>query len=505
MNRDNNGKALTNRRSLLGGAAAMMGALTVSSLARPGQASAQARRGSKAMAADQNSFTLVGVGEIMITRSFSKQTEREFRDVIKLMQSADVCYGHSEMNFGTPEELKWTPRGTAGPASYMIADPRLVHELKEAGIDALSLAHNHSFDWGPEGIWATMKHCREAGIAHSGTGNDLEEARAPCYFESDKARVAMVSLASGNNQYEWAGYGKGDIPGRPGMNPLRVSTIMEVDHAAAEQLRAIGSKLGIMRGAALTRKEFNLSPTFGGSVGGTGATSVAFRDGDKFDITSIGHAKDIEGNLRSIDEAHKMSDFVIVSHHNSTSEGGRGTAPPDFIVDFARKAIDAGADIYFGHGWHKFLGIEIYKGKPIVYGMGNFLYQSDYLDRIPADSFESYGMNMDLLTTLNPASGELHPGGDQEDWCWSAVYEFTFSAGKVSEIRLHPVDLGMDFSSGKGVLNRYVGHGDHRTIDGIPHLARGASAQEILKRLQQLCAMRGTTMQIREGVGVITV
>ena len=222
----------------------------------------------------------------------------------------------------------------------------------------------------------------EFGIGHAGTGKNLEVARAPGYFEVAKGRMGLVSLASGNNQYEWAGLPKVEIPGRPGMNPLRVTTRYEVDHAAAEQLRAIGKKLGVLSNAAAARKEFNITP--GGGTGGTGTAAFSFVDGDKFDISSVGHAGDIKGNLRSIDEAQKMADFVIVAQHNSTSEGSRGTGPSDFVVDFARKAIDAGADIYFGHGWHTFLGIEIYKGKPIVYGMGNFFMGEVLLNRIPA-------------------------------------------------------------------------------------------------------------------------
>jgi poly-gamma-glutamate synthesis protein (capsule biosynthesis protein) len=287
------------------------------------------------------------------------------------------------------------------------------------------------------------------------------------------------------------------------MNPLRVSTRYEVPHAAAEQLRAIGKGLGVMSNAAATRKEFNITP--GGGVGGTGTAGFAFVDGDKFNVTSIGHAKDIEGNLRSIDEAAKMADFVVVAQHNSTSEAGRGDGPSAFVVDFARKAIDAGADIYFGHGWHTFLGIEIYKGKPIIYGMGNFFMEEVFLSRIPADSYESYGIDMDKLTSVNPSVGNLHPGTDQEDWCWTAVYELKFTDKKISEIRLYPVDMGMDFSSGKGVMNRFVGRGPNKYIDGIPHLASGTNGQAILKRLQDRCKLRGTTMEIQGNVGVIKV
>jgi hypothetical protein len=200
-----------------------------------------------------------------------------------------------------------------------------------------------------------------------------------------------------------------------------------------------------------------------------------------------------------------MADFDIVSHHNSTSEGSRGQNPSTFVVDFARKAIDGGADMYVGHGWHTFLGIEIYKGKPILYGTGNFFIQTGYLTRVPADSYESYGYDMDKLTTLHPAIGNLHPGEDQEDWCWTALYQFKFVDRKVSEILLHPVEMGMDFSSGTGRLYRSIGSGDHKLIDGTPRLAYGASGQEILRRLQQRCKLRGTHMDINGAVGVIKI
>jgi hypothetical protein len=132
-------------------------------------------------------------------------------------------------------------------------------------------------------------------------------------------------------------------------------------------------------------------------------------------------------------------------------------------------------------------------------------YQSGFLTRIPADSYESYGFDLDKLTTLNPAAGNLHPGADQEDWCWSAIYQFKFEGKQLKQVILHPIDTGMDFSSGKGKLNRYVGSGEHKYIDGTPHVAHGASGQKILERLQQRCALRGTTMEIKGGVGIVKV
>jgi poly-gamma-glutamate synthesis protein (capsule biosynthesis protein) len=481
----------TDRRRLLAGAASV-GALAVTPMFGPGTARAAT------VGAPANPFTVCGAGEFMASRRLNG-TAAPFRAVVSRMQKADLTYAHCEMNFGRPDELPYTPRGTAGVASYMNADPIIVKDLADMGIDAMSLAMNHSFDWGAAGLESTARHMAENGIAHAGTGKNLLAARMPAFFDVDGARCSLVSAASGNNAYEWGGLPIGDIDGRPGINPIRVRTRYIVDQASADQLKAIGQKLGVLSPTAAARPQFNITP--GGGAGGTGTADFAFQAGDKFDILSMANPGDVEANVRAIKFARSMSDFVMFAHHNSTSEGSRGTGPSQFCVDVAHAAIDAGADVYWGHGWHVFLGIEIYKGKPIFYGMGNFVYGNVHLTRIPADSFESYGKDMNALPTLYP-SGDMHPGGGAEDWSWTALYEMDWVGSKLREIRLYPVELGMDFTSGKGVITRSVGADG--IIDGTPHMATGANAQAILRRLQERCTVRGTKMDIKGEVGVIT-
>lgn len=479
------------RRTMMGRGAAAAGVLAASPFLPGGQARAQGTA--------SNPFTVVGAGEVMVTRNIARQSEPAFRALVDRMQKADLTYAHLEMLFGTPDELKWTPRGQAGVASYMNADPSIAKDLADMGIDALSLAHNHSFDWGTEGLFATQRHVAAAGIAHSGTGKNLMAARAPVFFDVDDARVAMVSIGSGNNNYEWAGLPIGDVDGRPGMNPLRVTTRYEVDQTAAQQLKAIGQQLGVLNDAAAARPEFNITP--GTGVSGTGTASFSFVEGDKFDITSAANPEDAEANLRSVRWGAEMADFVMVSHHNSTSEGARGIDPSGFVIDFARQTIDAGADVYWGHGWHTYLGVEIYNGKPIVYGMGNFVYQTAHLVRIPADSFASYGRDLNNLGGLHPTA-DMHPGGG-EDWYWSALFELDYVGGELRQIRLHPVEMGADFSTGKLVKTRTVG-GD-QLVDGTPHLATGANAQAILRKIQERNSRRGTQTEIRGNVAIINV
>jgi poly-gamma-glutamate capsule biosynthesis protein CapA/YwtB (metallophosphatase superfamily) len=486
------------RRTLLGKGAAMVSGLLAGLSLRPGRAYGQAKPAAGTQRND-NTWNVAVTGEIMAVRPFSMQTEPEFLSLVKLLRESDVAYGHLEMNLGSAEELAWAARGAIGGAGYLIAEPRMAEDLKWAGIDILSLAQNHSMDWGTAGLLSTIKACNKAGIAVAGTGRDLEEARGPVFLEKDRGRVALVAISSGNSAMEWAGLGKGEIPGRPGVNPLRLSMKYEVDHATAEQYQAGAKKLGVLSVSRTNPQEFNFTP--GQNTGATGYSAFTWVDGDKFEISTVGHAKDIEGNLRSIDEARQMADFVMVAHHNSVSEGSRGDTPCKFVVDFAKKAIDAGADMYIGHGWHTALGIEIYKNKPIIYGLGNFFWQSSYIPRKPADQYESYGYDMDQLTTLHPAIGNLHPAGN-EHWTYGALYQFKFENKKLTEIRLHPVEMGMDFSGEKPRVVRQIGSGPRPYLDGSPRMASGASAQKILERLQKLCATYGTKLEINNGIGI---
>ncbi len=498
------------RRTLLGKGAALMGGVLAGQVLQSKSVDAQTKPATPVKPArpedpapkNNNTWNVTVVGETMAVRPFSQLTDPDFLSIVKLMRESDLTYGHLEMNIASANEVTYAARGSSGGAGYLVADPKIAQDLKWAGVDALSVAQNHSFDWGEKGLLATIRNCNRAGIAVSGTGANLEEAREPTYFEKEKGRVAMVSISSGNSAFEWAGLSKGVVPGRPGVNPIRVKTVYEVDHATAAQLKAAGKNLGVLTDAAAAKKDFNITP--GAISGSNGYSGFNFVDGEKFSITTENHPGDVAGNLKSIDEAKSMANFVIVAQHMSISEAKRGDSPVKAAVDFARKAIDAGADIFVGHGWHTFLGIEIYKEKPIIYGVGNFFWQSEFIPRVPADEYESYGYDLNQLTSYNPSIGDLHPAGS-EDWAWSAVYQFKFENKKISQIVLHPVEMGFDFSGDKPKRNREVGSGAHPYLDGSPRIAHGASAQKILERAQKICALRGTKLEIADGIGTIRI
>ncbi|GAA3626127.1 CapA family protein [Nonomuraea rosea] len=446
-------------------------------------------------------------GECMVTRPFSMHSEKEFQEVRDLFKGSDVAYAHLEMNFA--DFSKVYPGRGDWFGSYMLADLRIARDLRWLGVDMMSTANNHSLDFGERGLTATLESCRAAGLACAGTGQDLEEARAPVFVETPRGRMALIATSSGNRPHEWAGRPKETMAGRPGINPLRVTMTYTVPQEAAQHLRAAADRLNILRtskdcgfgktGRMLTAEEFQYNLPGGQSAAG----EMVFREGDSYEIISECHQGDLEANLRSIRSAAAMADLVMVAHHFNIADGPRGDRPPRFVREFAHRAIEAGADVFVGHGWHRTLGIEIYRGKPIFYGLGNFFAQSEFLERVPYDSYETWGHDVDALPTLTPDLHPLHPGldGPSETWWSSAIIKVHFTDGRLTGVTLHPVELGREVSK-EAKITRSTGKSErHPLTEGRPLTADRVNGSRVLERYQQLSAEYDTSIEIDEGIG----
>lgn len=442
--------------------------------------------------------TLVVAGETMCTRPFLNRTEPEFLDLLKILQSADTTYAHLEMNFMKPGVGR---PGRAIAVSALRADPQIAQELKQAGVDMVSCAYNHVLDWGMASLEGTMEAVDAAGLTRSGIGHSLEEARAPGYFESRAGRVAIISIGSGQHPNDSAGATKAPVAGRPGVNPLRIAQKFQVTADDIAAMNSIWKGLGIP-----IKPRFNMRLEDGevcyslGDHGGGASTSFIFKEGPQYDVITIPDENDVEGNIRAVNDARRQADLVIVAHHAAINDGIRGEKPARVVPPFAKACLDAGADIFIGHGWHRQLGVELYNGKPIFYGTGNFFAQSQYLTEFPADVYEGFGFTGANLQ--NAVTADLHDAreANMAHWKaqpWGVLSSLRYEQGKMKEIILHPYSLGYDFS-GKPVRTTAD------RVEGRPTLVYGDEAHKIIGEFARLSAQYGTTVQVRDDVGVIT-
>jgi|GEM_PF-975919 len=84
---------------------------------------------------------------------------------------------------------------------------------------------------------------------------------------------------------------------------------------------------------------------------------------------------DIEQMQKDINEAKKEADFIIVSMHAGTEYTPN---PSSEQIEFAHKAIEAGADMIYSHHPHVVQAIESYQNKPIFYSLGNFVFDQEW-------------------------------------------------------------------------------------------------------------------------------
>ena len=109
--------------------------------------------------------------------------------LVETMRSADMMIVNNEFTYskrGAP--LK-------GKAYTFRADPRRVKVLDELGVDAVYLANNHVYDYGPDAMMDTFDTLDKAGIEYFGAGKDLDRACEPLYVDFDGLKVSFVAAS----------------------------------------------------------------------------------------------------------------------------------------------------------------------------------------------------------------------------------------------------------------------------------------------------------------------
>ena len=215
-----------------------------------------------------------------------------------------------------------------------------------------------------------------------------------------------------------------------------------------------------------------------------------FAIGDEHRIRMEANEDDVAEITAVVNNASRIADFTIVTIH-AHEYAGRRELSPEFLHVFARAMIEAGADVFVGHGPHVLRGIEIYQGKPILYSLGNFLFQNETLLRLPYDNYARY--DLDDNAHVADFNQERYEGDTKgfpalrRNW-ESVVAVPTFRNGNLSELAIYPIDLAF---------------GAPPQVRGRPLLANRDLAERIITYLQELSEPYGTRIDFRRGVGFV--
>jgi poly-gamma-glutamate synthesis protein (capsule biosynthesis protein) len=434
---------------------------------------------------ERTSLTLALVGDNMITRHALVGQEPETRELIDALQSADVTFGNLEV---LPNDFKGHPAQESG-GTHLAARAWVIDELLNAGYDMLSTATNHALDYSIEGLLETIDVLERKGVNYAGVGRNLAEARMPVYVERSGGTVAMISCCSTFAKGQLAAEQRPDLPGRPGLNPLRFNTVYEVTPEQVEQIRTIATDLGIEE-QRLQRLQlgFGFPPDDPDLVP---LLDLNFRAADKAAIRTNPSDGDMNAISTWVHEARNRSDFVIVSLHGH-EQGKTREEPAEFIPIFAHRMIDKGADLVVMHGPHLLRGMEIYQGKPIFYSLGNFIAQNDLVHVSPADAYTRFRVDPSKtpgeIARIRSDDGKKGFPADHRYW-ESVLVNLRIEHGRIAAIELLPVTLGY----GDTVLRR-----------GRPQRAHGELAHSILTRYADLSRPFGTELSIDGDHALVT-
>lgn len=429
-------------------------------------------------------FIFAATGDSIIARRIHGLHNETLTPLVEHIKRADAAFTNVELVTPGPN----TPAAAEYGGIHLGMPPYVLDELKLTGFNMFNLAHNHALDFGRSGLHDTMKEMRKRDMLFAGAGKTLGEARMPAYLETRGGRVALIGVASTYTAGAPAGAARTDFVGRPGINPLRHTLTHLVTREQWETIKHIDEATGT---AAVAKREraFGLSRPGKDRSDSYTFLGHSFRVSPKAGTTSSYNENDGEAIAASIHEARRQADYVVVSLHGHEGPAGQinNEQPADFIIEFARACVRAGADAFVGHGPHMLRGIEIYQGKPVFYSLGNVMFMCEQITRLPSELYDLYDLPGDAtpadLFDFESQDPQGNPKAFHADGrFWETVLPIcAFHQGRLNRIDLYPVSLQL---------------GERRTRRGVPQLAEGEHGARIIDRLAHLSQVFGTNIQI---------
>jgi poly-gamma-glutamate capsule biosynthesis protein CapA/YwtB (metallophosphatase superfamily) len=437
------------------------------------------------------SIALTG-DSIIETSARARQKDPGFMGVVSTIRESEVAFTNVEEIY--PSRAAY-PSAVSGNV-YIAAPASMLKELQWMGFNLFAAVNNHSLDYDVQGVLDTLNVFRQADAVYAGIGETLGEARAPNYLYTAHGRTAIVACTSTFLENAPAGDPRPDMHGRPGISPLHHETIYHVDQAEFSTLQKIKNDLQLRAGGAGAREPSDTVtfPTIGASF--DKYSPLTFKLSDKPGVTTKADPDDLAAILHSVKDAKQLADYVVTSIHAHEGAPGpdTGTVPAEFLVEFAHAAVDAGTDVFVGHGPLQLRGIEIYKGKPIFYSMGMLFYQNELVKVLPTEFYNRFNLGPDARPSEAFAGVPYFRPQTKTDIHYrSVIARVIFHNGHPSQVTLTPIELG-------------VGDPVAKLPDvGAPYLASPAIGKEILEYMQKLSERYGTKITIQNGIGIINI
>ena len=363
---------------------------------------------------------------------------------------------------------------------WLLAKEDTLDDTLSFGFNGCSFANNHTMDYSYDGLFDTLNAAKKRGLPICGAGKDLPEAADYAVIETENGKCAIISICATFNDAARAGNPSDYIPGRPGLNPLRFSIEYHItpEHMKALKEMSEGTHIDGRRNRSRMGGYTPMPP-----AGCFGFGDYNFRESEVEGKFSRVNKNDMERTELTIKKALEECETVVVNIHSHEIKHDTDDEPDDFLIEFCRKCIDAGASAVVGTGTHQLKAVEIYKEKPIFYSIGNFIFQSDMVFCMPDDHREKYGMPHGLTAQEQIAfRRKLGNGGLHMDVnnFRSLLPYMTYEDGKLTELKLYPLRLDME--------------------TGLPGLADEAETEIIYQYLCDRNEQFGTAMEVKQGV-----
>ena len=327
---------------------------------------------------------MTAVGDMIFNERISHLKEPERKNLLRILQEADVAIGNLEFSLNDRPELQ-------KPFYNFRAGRDFAWEVAATGINLVSMANNHALDFGAGGAEGVPPRARPLRDRPRGRGPDARRgarARHAARPPGQKEKLALLSYM----RY-WTDRDRCADPSGPCLATIDPATILVAK-------RGRNGRDG--RGAARGRRRRRWRTTSSSRSATTASVMVSLH------VHDVSHAR---------------------------VYGIQDTTPKNEEIPF-RRAIDAGADAVLGSGPHVLRGIELRDGKPIFYSLSNFIYQYRTPKAIPTDLPHQRDSEM-----ARPPNVSVWDRRDSREVMESVVARMTYRDGKLRRLELIPVTI----------------------------------------------------------------